>query len=110
MEQNKKTSWKRWLKIIVGTILLFVGFLFLISIGEEANKEATSDFINDIHKQVSVDAVDQYNIAKRQGDKIQICVQAGIVSASYLQEKNEAKYNEWKAIEKSDCVSAGIPR
>lgn len=111
MEQSdKKTSWKRLGKIALITIIGFIGLLFLISLGDKTNKEATNDFINDIHKQVSADAVDQYNIAKRQGDKIQICVQAGLVSAAYLQEKNEASYNEWKAVEKEDCQKAGIPR
>lgn len=64
----------------------------------------------DIEKKVAEDSVSQYNIAKRQGDKIQICVQAGLVSAAYLQAKDEAKYSEWKSIESADCKAAGINR
>lgn len=64
--------------------------------------------LDDIKKQVADDAVNQYNIAKRQGDKIQICVQAGIVSAAYLQAEDEINYNKWKAVEKSDCTNAGM--
>jgi hypothetical protein len=70
----------------------------------------TKKILDDVNKKVSADVVQQYEIAKRQGDKIQICVQAGIVSAAYLQEKNEASYRQWKAIEKADCSSAGINR
>lgn len=62
------------------------------------------------YDKVSSDMVAQYEIAKKQGDKMQICVQAGMVSAAYLQAKDEAKYNEWKAIEKSDCEAAGITK
>ncbi|PKA10000.1 hypothetical protein [Leptospira harrisiae] len=62
----------------------------------------------DIENKVAEDSVEQYNIAKRQGDKIQICVQAGMVSAAYLQAKNETKYSEWKSIESKDCKAAGL--
>ncbi len=61
-----------------------------------------------IENQVAEDAVKQYEIAKKQGDKIQICVQAGLASAAYLQAQNETKYNEWKDIEKKDCRAAGL--
>lgn len=65
--------------------------------------------MSEIHDQVSEDAVAQYEIAKRQGDPIQICVQAGLVSAAYLQAQDEANYNRWKSIEDSDCARAGMP-
>jgi len=62
-----------------------------------------------IENQVAEDAVKQYNIAKEQGDKMQICVQAGFASAAFLQAKDKENYNKWKAIEKSDCEAAGVP-
>jgi len=65
--------------------------------------------VEDIYNQVALDAVDQYEIAKRQGDKISICVQAGLVSASYLQAKDEPNYIKWKKIESNDCRRAGLP-
>lgn len=65
--------------------------------------------LNVIENKVADDAVDKYNIAKRQGDKIQICVQAGLVAAAYLQAKDESNYNKWQSIKKSDCRAAGIP-
>lgn len=66
--------------------------------------------VQDIHDQVARDAAEQYDIARRQGDKIQICVQAGLVAAAYLQAKDEVNYNNWKAIEDADCASAGMPQ
>ncbi len=69
----------------------------------EAQMDSTYD-------KVSSDMVAQYDIAKKQGDAMQTCVQAGMVSAAYLQAEDEAKYNEWKAIEKTDCKAAGIDK
>ena len=63
-----------------------------------------------IENQVASDFVEQYNIAKRQGDAIQICVQAGIVSAAYLQAKDESNYQTWKMTEAEDCKAAGISK
>jgi len=56
-----------------------------------------------IENKVANDAVQEYEIAKNQGDKTQICVQAGLVSAAYLQAKDESNYQKWKTIEKQDC-------
>jgi hypothetical protein len=66
--------------------------------------------LDDIRDKVAADAVDQYEIAKRQGDKLQTCVQAGFVSAAFLQAKNEPQYNAWKATEAADCAAAGMPK
>lgn len=63
-----------------------------------------------IEYQVAANSVNQYNIAKRQGDAMQICVQAGLVSAAYLQAKDEQNYQTWKRTETEDCKRAGIPQ
>ena len=63
-----------------------------------------------IENQVATDAVTQYNIAKRQGDPMQICVQAGMVSAAFLQSKDESNYQAWKRTEAQDCKHAGVPQ
>ncbi|MBI1275405.1 hypothetical protein GC177_05480 [bacterium] len=44
----------------------------------------------DIQNQVAEDAVTQYGIASRNGNKMDKCVQAGLVTAAFLQAKNEA--------------------
>lgn len=63
-----------------------------------------------IHREVAADFKEQYAIAKRQGDKIQICVQAGLVAAGYLQAKDERNYQIWKETERDDCAAAGVER
>lgn len=71
---------------------------------------ATDMQMDKVHNKAASDVVEQYEIAKRQGDKMMICAQASVVSAVYLQAKDEAKYNEWKEIEKADCKAAGIDK
>jgi len=52
-------------------------------------------------------ALAQYQIAWRSGDRVQSCAHAGIVAATYLQAKDEANYNQWLSIEKKECKAAG---
>ncbi|UKE64663.1 hypothetical protein [Xanthomonas graminis] len=66
--------------------------------------------IDDVYKRTASDAATRYEIAKREGDPLQICVQAGFASAAYLQAKDESNYRTWKAKERSDCARAGITR
>lgn len=77
--------------------------------GGGLQKEAGRQMEN-ITQQVAEDAVKQYGIVERQGDKMMMCVQAGMVSAAYLQAKNESQYQAWKATESRNCKTAGIPR
>lgn len=94
-------------KIIMVIIGLVIAWAFISSMG---NKPATSAASTEqqVYDKVANDAVEQYQIATRQGDKMQICVQAGLVSAAYLQAKDEVRYNEWKDVEKVRCETAGI--
>lgn len=90
-------------------IIIFIALLgicfFLFGGGKDAIVESE---IQKVHNKVASDAVEQYNIAVRQGDKSMIYVQAGLVSAAYLQAKDEANYNKWKEIEKQAAIDAGI--
>ena len=87
--------------------ILVSAFLVFGLVGCDA---ATDMQMDNINSKVADDMVAQYDIAKKQGDAMQTCVQAGMVSAAYLQAKDEAKYNEWKAMEKADCKVAGIDK
>jgi hypothetical protein len=84
------------------SIAFAVGIIWLFSVGGIDKQK--------IGNQVATDAVNQYQIAKRQGDPIQICVQAGFVSAAYLQTKDEPSYQQWKATQNEDCFHAGLPK
>ena len=91
---------------VLGAItVFFVAYYFF---GGGLEKQAAKN-MQDIHDQVASDAVQQYEIARRNGTAIDVCVRAGLVSAAYLQAKNESSYQHWKQIEKDTCTAAGIP-
>ena len=62
-----------------------------------------------IEDQVAKDAVKQYEISKKNGTAADICEHAGLVTAAYLQAKNEEKYRTAKSQEEQDCAAAGVP-
>lgn len=69
-----------------------------------------SPSMKDIQQQVASDSVKAYELSKKAGDKMEICVKAGMVAESYNQAHDEANYLSWKQIEKADCELAGIPK
>lgn len=67
--------------------------------------------MNDIQTKVAQDAENQYHMVETNGgSNMDRCVQAGMVSAAYLQAQNQEKYRYWKAMENADCARAGLPR
>lgn len=69
------------------------------------------DLMTAIHDKVAQDSVDQYEMVKRnKGSAVELCTYAGLVSAAYLQAKDEENYQKWKSIEKVDCKRAGLPQ
>jgi hypothetical protein len=62
-----------------------------------------------VEQHVADDAVKQYEIAKRDGAQMDVCVHAGLVSAAYIQAKDEENYRKWKQIENDECARAGVP-
>jgi hypothetical protein len=93
---------------VLGTLVV-AGIAIWWFAGGGFDSQVASD-MSKIEDQVATDAVSQYNIAKRQGDPMQVCVQAGTVSAAYLQAKDEANYQTWKRTEAQDCKRAGVPQ
>lgn len=64
---------------------------------------------SNVQNQVASNVESQYYMAKRNGaGAIDVCVQASLVSAVYLQLNDEENYGKWKKIEKTDCLAAGI--
>jgi hypothetical protein len=91
---------------IFGVALAAAGIWFYFGGGVE--HEAARE-MGQIEDQVAADSVVQYGIAKRNGSAIDVCVQAGMVSAAYLQAKDEPHYRQWKKTEDDDCKKAGMP-
>lgn len=84
--------------------MMIVSLLFLSACTSAEERE-----LEDIHKQVIEDAIKQYESIKSSEDKIEVCVYAGMVTAAYVEAKNEKEAQKWKAIEDQDCKKAGIP-
>ncbi|MFB6457427.1 hypothetical protein ACE38W_19290 [Chitinophaga sp. Hz27] len=103
---------KSRIKLIVGAVVLIFLIWFFVGGGKEQQQKELEkqahESLQSIQNQVAVDAEQQYEIAKKQGDKMQTYVQAGLVAAAYLQAKDEENYNKWKAIEKEAGKEAGI--
>ena len=93
---------------VIGSLVILGGLGWFFFGGGWDNM--TKSTLSGIHDQVAQDAVAQYNIAAAQGDKMQKCVQAGLVSAAYLQAQDTSNYNMWKSLEDADCRVAGLPR
>jgi hypothetical protein len=52
---------------------------------------------------VAEDYIDQYNIAKGNGDKARMCALAGLVATAYLNAKDDENYRLWRYYEQKDC-------
>ncbi len=72
--------------------------------------QIADDQLQAINDKVAADTVEQYNIAKTSGgSSIDLCVQAGMVAAAFLQAKNDTEYSRWKMQQDSDCRVAKVP-
>jgi hypothetical protein len=91
--------------VIIGGVLSAGLLAWLFGGGPE---HEAAEMMSEAGRQVATDTVAQYEIARRGGDAMQICVHAGLVSAIYLQNQDEPAYRKWKAIEEKDCRSAGL--
>lgn len=76
----------------------------------DASKERATNHLQAIQNQVAEDAAKQYEIAKRNGSKIDAFVHAQLTAAAYLQAQDEVNYQKWKAIEAKERENAGMPK
>lgn len=100
------------LKVAFGIMaaILFIAIIIGLAITSKEGKKAGQDAVQEIHEDVARDVVQQYEIAKRNGSKMDACVRAGFVAEAYLQAKNEAEYTTWKKTQRKDCAAAGLSR
>lgn len=90
----------------VGSVVI-AGAAIWFFYGGGVEQQAASDMAR-IEKQVAADAVDRYEVAKKSGNPMDICGQAGLVSGAYLQAKDEANYKKWQKTEQHDCAAAAL--
>lgn len=110
----------RILIFFVAVILTLMAFSSHLAKKEEARRQAETERVlrnlqnaidrsdESIQDSVVRDALKQYDIAVRQGDPMQICVQAGFVTAAYLQAHDEENYRKFKEYQRVRCKIAGL--
>lgn len=92
-------------------LYVFLGLLvILMIIGAATTTDSVQTTERSIYEITALDAVSQYYMAERHGTPIDVCLQAGIAAASWLQAKDEAQYIKWKNVEAVKCEAAGVPR
>lgn len=106
-QPNPPTAERGLLASVLGTIGIFLFAWYFFGGGLQKHASVEMDRIED---QVAQDAVNQYRMAERNGNPIDVCVHAGFVAAAYSQANDESNYRKWKRIEESDCREAGVPR
>lgn len=99
---------KRNIVIVLASVIMILGSSWYFY-GGGLQRQANKNLYN-IYQKVASDSVEQYDIAKRNGSKMDTCVRAGLVAAAYLQAKDELNYRQWKKIESDDCSAAGLPK
>jgi hypothetical protein len=103
MAENKNSLVQ---SVLVVVSAVAIGWYYF---GGGLEKQAANN-MQKIEQQVAGDSVEQYVIAKRNGSAMDACAHAGLVSAAYLQAKDETHYQQWEKIERADCARAGVPR
>jgi|GEM_PF-780978 len=101
------------LSSLISIILIALSFWYYfdsVTPGKAVYERNADSIMKNINAQVTADFLQRYNIAKSSNNKMDACVQAGIVAAAYLQEHNQSNYRQWKNIESADCRDAGVPR
>jgi hypothetical protein len=99
-------------KVLVAILSLcaIVGTFVILSQFSSPTGPVVETQMQNIADKVASDAVDQYKITAKPGGPIDRCAQAGMVSAAFLQAKNDVQYSAWKKIERKDCKAAGVPQ
>lgn len=105
MSTNAQSFW-----IWVGALGLFAYF-YGGDIVSQFNKDVArhaDEFEKSIEKKVVKDAADQLEIVIRNGSPVDACVHAGILSAAFVQAKDETNYKAAKELEDFICRKAGL--
>ena len=96
---------KKGLKIIGVIIIIVVAISFIF---DGVSEESIKKDIDRIENQVAMEAVEKYEIAKRNGNDMDAYVQASMAAAAFLEANDEENYKKWKEIEKQEAKKVGL--
>lgn len=97
---NKKSNHLSISTVIFYLLVASGVFYFQASGGLDA---ITASNLNQINQKVALDAAQQFNIAQKTASSPELCAQAGLVEAAFLQAKDAANYQKWQSIKKQHC-------
>ena len=97
---NKKSNHLSTSTVIFYLLVATGVFYFQASGGLDA---ITATNLNQINQKVALDAVQQFDIAQKTASNPELCAQAGLVEAAFLQAKDAANYQKWQSIKKQHC-------
>lgn len=93
--------------VVLGTVAL-ISYGQLRNSGRETHAAEVAQQVRSIERSVVFDAIAQFRTAQRAGDKVDVCVHAGLVTASLIQAKESLALSKWKPIEAFYCARAGL--
>lgn len=117
VQEEKKQSWVQGLFTLIVGIFLFKTFVLgggttdsnSTNIPEPEPAVTVVDHQQNIAYRVAANKTEEYEIAKRNNDKMKTCVLAGHINVAYLKAKDEEMYQRWRGIERQRCREAGVP-
>lgn len=96
------------MKKTVFLIIFMASQISLLNISYADEKEAVDEITKQVNNKVITEELKKYKMVEKTGTKIEICIQAQMVTQAYLQAGNEEKYKEWHDTQESDCYLAGL--
>ena len=102
---NSNASSNKYKGVISIVILIILSWYFW---GGGMDKQVKND-MQKIEYSVAADAVSQYEIAERSGDKMQMYTQASFCAAAFLQAKDEINYKKWLDTQHKIAKQIGLP-
>ncbi|TSE08549.1 MULTISPECIES: hypothetical protein [Aquimarina] len=84
---------------VVKIPLIFILLILIYFVFTTGSDETIHQQINETKNQVVQDAIEQYNIIKRNGSDLEISMHAGFVADAFLKVGDKENYSKWKKIE-----------
>lgn len=117
-EKKEKNIIKLFMFVfMVGAAIYMLSGLKDILIGSDhdAVNQAQQDIYSEIESEklsvmseMGQDAANQYEMAKQENDKLQMCYKATAASNAYIETTDKINYQKWNQIRKQDCSAVGV--
>jgi hypothetical protein len=90
-------------------LLIFVGFTLLCAYRMNEINHPTDKSRQQDTDQITADAIREYEIARQSGNASEAYVHAAAVAEAFLQAHDQANYQKWVNIRRTEALRAGVP-